>query len=90
MEGRMNQHIGRERRRSGGAEGSERRNDTTLAAVIDLAVRFDAEQGVALAWAFLARHGVPPATILRVLSAPPEGHAPRRTPDSMMPPAPLQ
>ena len=56
----------------------ERRCDAALAAVVDQAIRFDAERGAALAWAYLAQHGVPPETILRVLAAPAAGQRPRR------------
>lgn len=56
----------------------ERRRDTTLAAAVDEAIRFDRECGAALAWAYLAAHGLPPETILRVLSQAPDGAVPRR------------
>ncbi|GGY15510.1 hypothetical protein GJV26_27290 [Massilia dura] len=64
--------------RTGGSD--DRRSDPALAAVVDEAIRFDAERGAALAWAYLARHGVPPETILRVLAAPAAGQVPRRAP----------
>lgn len=56
----------------------DRRRDNTMAAVIDEAIRFDQERGAALAWAFLASHGLSPETILRVLSHAPDGAVPRR------------
>lgn len=64
----------------GGRAGSpdERRSNPALAAVVDQAIRYDAERGAALAWAYLARHGVPPETIMRVLAAPDGGQRPRR------------
>ncbi len=64
--------------RTGGSD--DRRSDPALAAVVDQAIRFDAERGAALAWAYLAQHGVPPETILRVLAAPAAGQVPRRAP----------
>jgi hypothetical protein len=63
---------------SRGGSSSDRRSNPALAAVVDEAIRFDAERGAALAWAFLARHGVPPEMILRVLAAPGTGQRPRR------------
>ncbi|TWI67304.1 hypothetical protein IP91_01417 [Pseudoduganella lurida] len=74
----------------GGGAGGERRTDAALAALIDQGIGFDADCGATIAWAFLARHGVPPALILRVLAAPGEGSAPRRTRGATAPPAPLQ
>ena len=62
--------------RGGGPD--ERRNNAALAAVVDQGIRFDAERGAALAWAYLAQHGLPPETILRVLAAPAAGQRPRR------------
>ncbi|GGZ01110.1 hypothetical protein ACFFTM_09155 [Pseudoduganella plicata] len=56
----------------------ERRRDTALAIAVDEAIRFDRECGAALAWAYLASHGLPPETILRVLSQAPDGAVPRR------------
>jgi hypothetical protein len=61
-----------------GGSSSDRRSNPALAAVVDEAIRFDAERGAALAWAYLARHGVPPEMILRVLAAPGTGQRPRR------------
>jgi hypothetical protein len=52
--------------------------------VVDQALRFDAERGAALAWAYLAQHGVPPETILRVLAAPATGQCPRRASSAPM------
>jgi hypothetical protein len=63
-----------------GERREERRSNATLAAVVDQAIRFDAERGAALAWAYLAQHGVPPETILRVLASP-GGEPPRRVRD---------
>ena len=57
---------------------NDRRNNAALAAVVDQAIRFDAERGAALAWAYLAQHGLPPETILRVLATPAAGEPPRR------------
>ncbi|AXA90702.1 hypothetical protein [Massilia sp. YMA4] len=56
----------------------ERRRDAAMAAAVDEAIRFDRECGAALAWAYLAGHGLPPETILRVLSQAPDGAVPRR------------
>jgi hypothetical protein len=58
----------------------DRRSNPALAAVVDQAIRFDAERGAALAWAYLTQHGLPPETILRVLAAPAAGQLPRRAP----------
>ncbi|QBE66143.1 hypothetical protein [Pseudoduganella lutea] len=58
--------------------GSDRRNNAALAAVVDQAIRYDAERGAALAWAYLAQHGLPPETILRVLATPGGSRVPRR------------
>lgn len=58
--------------------GRERRRDTAMAEAVDEAIRFDRECGAALAWAYLAGHGLRPETILRVLSQAPDGTAPRR------------
>ncbi|MBB3220190.1 hypothetical protein [Pseudoduganella umbonata] len=66
----------RESSRSGTSD--ERRSNPALAAVVDQAIRYDAERGAALAWAYLAQHGVPPETILRVLAGPAAGQRPRR------------
>lgn len=63
----------------------ERRNNAALAAVVDQAIRYDAERGAALAWAYLARHGLPPETILRVLAAPAGGRTPRRAASPVTP-----
>lgn len=62
----------------------DRRSNPALAAVVEEAIRFDAERGAALAWAYLAQHGVPPETILRVLAAPAAGQVPRRAPRAAM------
>jgi hypothetical protein len=56
----------------------ERRRDAAMAIAVDEAIRFDRECGAALAWAYLASHGLPPETILRVLSQAPDGAVPRR------------
>lgn len=69
---------GRRGDRDGNGKHGERRNNAALAAVVDQGIRFDAERGAALAWAYLAQHGVPPETILRVLAAPGNGQPPRR------------
>jgi hypothetical protein len=69
---------------------SDRRNNAALAAVVDQAIRFDAERGAALAWAYLAQHGVPPSTILRVLATAPPGTTPRRAMPDTAAPGPLQ
>jgi hypothetical protein len=64
--------------RNDGTRHGDRRNNAALAAVVDQGIRFDKERGAALAWAYLAQHGVPPETILRVLQAPAGGPPPRR------------
>lgn len=79
----------RENRGADGADGAdgrdgERRRNSALAAVVDEGIRFDAERGAALAWAYLSQHGLPPETILRVLSPPADGHLPRRSPSRGM------
>jgi len=56
----------------------DRRRDAAMATAVDEAIRFDRECGAALAWAYLASHGLPPETILRVLSQAPDGAVPRR------------
>jgi hypothetical protein len=56
----------------------DRRRNAALAAVVDQGIRFDRERGAALAWAYLAQHGVPAETILRVLAEPGNGMPPRR------------
>ena len=66
------------------ADRDDRRSNPGLAAVVDQAIRFDAECGAALAWAYLAQHGVSPETILRVLAAPAAGQPPRRAPRPSM------
>lgn len=78
---RGNEARGGDERNAGpGTGGDDRRSNPALAAVVDQAIRFDAERGAALAWAYLTRHGVAPETILRVLAAPAAGRLPRRTP----------
>ncbi|QGZ37966.1 hypothetical protein IP92_03173 [Pseudoduganella flava] len=67
-------------RRSDPARDGERRSNSALADVVDQGIRFDAERGAALAWAYLSQHGLPPETILRVLSPPADGRVPRRAP----------
>ncbi|GGY35181.1 hypothetical protein [Pseudoduganella albidiflava] len=77
-----------ERRVSGqgnlGGKPHDRRSNPALAAVVDQAIRYDAERGAALAWAYLAQHGLPPETILRVLAAPVTGQRPRRDASSTL------
>jgi hypothetical protein len=68
---------------------ADRRSNSALAAVVDQAIRFDAERGAALAWAYLAQHGLAPESILRILAAAPAGRAPRRAVSSSSA-APLQ
>ena len=44
------------------------RTDTTTSAIIDAGARIAESNGLAIAWAFLARHGISESSIARILS----------------------
>lgn len=46
----------------------ERRTDVLTACEIDKAIEIEREDGAIRAWIYLMKHGVPSATILRVLA----------------------
>jgi hypothetical protein len=46
------------------------RADFEMASIIETGIELEQVQGAAGAWAMMASHGVPPATILRVLANP--------------------
>ena len=44
------------------------RTDTTTSAIVDTGARIAESNGLAVAWAFLARHGISESSIARILS----------------------